>query len=132
MDIERIKNSLNEFALSLADKPKWVGLMRHEGDFLIEVGKFERVAGNIATKDDIVRETQRAALASRKTMITINQGNLQLSIHLGTESVYVIINLIDKWLVGISYHGAGEGCCVTSFDALLAGTTGYLSILDEL
>jgi hypothetical protein len=132
MDIERIKNSLNEFAFSLTDKPKWVGLMKHEGDLLIEVGQFEHLAGNTPNKEDIVRETQRAALAAQNTMFTIDYGNLQLSIHLGTESVYVIINLIDKWLVGISYHGAGEGCCITSFDALLEGTTGYLSILDDL
>jgi hypothetical protein len=118
---------------SLADKPKWVGLMEYEGDFLIDIGELAPLAGNTATKQDIIRETQNIALKTINGLSDIDHGILQMSIHITDNSAYAILNITDHWLLGISYHGAGEGCCCASFQALLeTAMDNYQRILETI
>jgi hypothetical protein len=130
---ERIRKALNDFALALADKPKWVGLMEYEGDFLIDIGELAPLTGNKPNKQDVIRETQNIALKSIDGLSDIDHGILQISIHLTENSAYAILNIIDHWLLCISYHGLGEGCCCKSFDALIdTAMDNYQRILEAI
>lgn len=130
---ERIRKALHEFALSLADKPKWVGLMEYEGDFLIDIGEFAPLTGNKPNKQDVIRETQAIALKTIDGLSDIEHGILQMSLHITENSAYAILNMVDHWLLGISYHGAGEGCCCRSFDALInTAMDSHQSILEAI
>jgi hypothetical protein len=132
MNTERMKAALNEFALSLSDTPKWVGLMKHEGDFLVEIGEFRFYEDLLLSKEEVVRKTQSTALRTRDMLEDMHHGNLQLSLHMAGAGFYIVVNLIDTWLLGISYHGPDEGCC-SSIDALLESImANFQMIRDEL
>src|SRR5690349_8950658 len=118
LDPVKLQKVLQQFAETLTDIPKWTGLMSYEGKFICSYGSPDEHPHRLPENELIAKMTHALASQEIKSLNTLNLGNLQYSIHIGGEGTYIIVGMNDAWLLGISYHGVGKGCCCTSLDRL--------------
>ncbi|MEO8613378.1 MAG: hypothetical protein ABI690_36140 [Chloroflexota bacterium] len=131
MDVKKVTQAVEKFGALLPEKPVWMLLMNREGDVITQVGKYEHLFHSETMLEDgsAAAWIQSHSTSEIDLLDHLDHGNLQYSISVGTEGVFVILHIHGDYLLGMSYHSIG----VKSLDALADGIVlHFREILDAL
>ena len=117
MNKDKIDKALREFTNALPEAPAWVILIKRDGELLSKVGEFSHIYRTRLDDNEVTQLTHQLGLYQQDTLDSLQHGNLQYGIHCGANGVYIIVNLIDGYWLGISYQRVG----VKSFDTVIEG-----------
>jgi hypothetical protein len=115
MDKEIIKQALQTFCDNLAEKPVWAILIRRNGELLARVGDNAYVDPWALDYDLMARLTQSHSLHEVDFLDKTRMEDFEFSINAGRVGVYIVVNLLDAYFVGISYKNIG----IRSYDAVI-------------
>jgi len=116
MDINKVNQALTKFGDLLSEKPVWMLLIRRNGEVITQIGKYEHlVHSETILKEGTIASWIKSHSEHEIEMLDqLDHGNLQYTITVGTQGVFVILHLHGGFLIGISYHNIG----IVSLDAL--------------
>jgi hypothetical protein len=115
-DETKVNQALQEFASSLAEQPAWIGLLKYEySKNPKRMDKFDFVWSHSINDAEAAYHTHILALRAIEALAAMKYGNFQYTIQAGGSGIYIIVNLLDTWILAISYLNVG----VISLDAVI-------------
>ena len=134
MDKERVNQALEIFRSSLPTPPVWVMLIRtRDGRALGRAGEFRDIyPTHPQLEDDFVASLTHAhAEHEYETLQKLEHGNFQFSVNVGGNGLHIVINLVDAYVLAISYLRVGiQGSLDSLLDRIL--NYGVPELLDNL
>lgn len=116
-DRDELGLKLTEFGKCLPEMPKWIGLVDINGQSLAYVGDFSSISGDKSPAERTVAlSVAKLSKSNYDVLDVLNLQNLSASIHIGHAGTLFLLNLDDRFMLGVSYHGVGEGCCYENID----------------
>src|SRR5271165_1640743 len=116
----QIADALQKFNSSLPKPAKWIVLLKRDGGFLSRVGEYMTYLPP-PLKDELVAfYTHAHAMAEIEMLDGLKHGTFQYSISIGSKGIYIIVNLNDTYILGISYQWSGVRSFDETIEAILA------------
>jgi hypothetical protein len=134
VDKLRVNQALETFFRGLSTPPAWVMLIRSkDGEALGRVGQFRDVyPTHPPLEDNFVASLTYAHAEHEYDMLKkLEHGNFQFSMSVGGNGPYIMINLMDAYVLAISYlRGGIQGSLDSFFDYIF--TDGVPELMENL
>lgn len=109
-----VTDALHQLSDALAEKPVWLILLSRQGEVVGKYGDF-KFAFPPLTDTQVSDATMTHALQEIDMLDRTHHGTFQSSIHFGGDGTFIIVHLVDQYLLGISYYSIG----INSLDAVV-------------
>jgi hypothetical protein len=126
----KIDQALQDLANRLPEAPKWMILVRRNGEFVSRIGEFINLPTGTQLEDNWAATlTHTHAMHEIHMLDGTQHGTFQHSISVGSDGIYFIVHLNDAYVLGVSYQWIG----VQSIDAIVEEvTTNFYPVLEAL
>jgi hypothetical protein len=94
---------VRDFAAALPEKPKWVILVKQDGEFVSRTGEYPYTYPKPMNDLDVAKSTHSLSLQETEALDSLSHGNLELSIKMGHAGIYFIVHMNDAYWLGVSY-----------------------------